>query len=207
MIECWASRIRPGERAELRPRRETMISPDGRRRVRHCRVTTSAAAAFDDPDAPGLIVEWARGRNDLWYARVVYLPVRGTVVDEWSPTPDSPRSLRPDDAGQRSAPGRTAPGRVGPARPTARTTSTDPQQTVAMRDRQGFHAHGIPDQPHPVTVRARLVREHDGEEWISGRATRWTDTSVLVVFADPAGRPSASGYPPTTSSGRNSTSQ
>jgi hypothetical protein len=48
-------------------------------------VKTRAGAAFNDPDAPGLIVEWARGRNDLWNARVVHLPDRGTVVDEWFP--------------------------------------------------------------------------------------------------------------------------
>ena len=53
-----------------------------------------------------------------------------------------------------------------------------------LRDRQGFHARGIPDQPHPITVRARVIWEKDGEEWITGRATRWTQTSVFVVLAD-----------------------
>ena len=54
-----------------------------------------------------------------------------------------------------------------------------------LRDRNGPHARGIPDRPNSIPVRARVVWEHDGVEWISGRATRWTHNSVYVVFSDP----------------------
>lgn len=45
------------------------------------------------------------------------------------------------------------------------------------------HAEGIPDQP-PRPVRARVVFEHDGEEWLQGRAQRWTRTHVFVAIMD-----------------------
>jgi hypothetical protein len=76
----------PSERAEIRRRREAMITPDGCKRIRHCWVKVNLADAFDDPEAPGVIVEWAHGRNnDLWYARVVHVPDGHTVVDAWFP--------------------------------------------------------------------------------------------------------------------------
>lgn len=188
----------PGERAELRRGREAMISPDGRRRAGHCWVTTAAAAGFDDPDAPGLTAEWARGRNDMWYARVVYMPMRAPSSTSGSPTPDS---LRPDpmpaDHPHHAEP---HPGGWGQLAPQRGSRQRILNERWPLHDRQGFHARGIPDQPHPISVRARIVWEHDGEEWITGRATRWTYTSVLVAFADPR-------CPPTTSSGRDAQTQ
>ena len=37
----------------------------------------------------------------------------------------------------------------------------------------------------PIPIRARLVWEHDGEEWIDTQASVWTDRDVLVELADP----------------------
>jgi hypothetical protein len=58
-------------------------------------------------------------------------------------------------------------------------------QSWPLHDRNGkAHARGIPDRPS-ILVRARIVWELDGEEWIDARATRWTRTHVHVEFADP----------------------
>lgn len=40
-------------------------------------------------------------------------------------------------------------------------------------------------EPIPITV--HILWEHDGEEWIEGRAVAWTRTLVLVYF-DSRGR-------------------
>lgn len=45
------------------------------------------------------------------------------------------------------------------------------------------HAAGIPDHPRRP-VRARVVFEHDGEEYLDGLAQRWTKTHVFVVIPD-----------------------
>jgi hypothetical protein len=73
-----------------------MITPDGRRRVRHCWVKVNASDAFADPQAPGVIVKWAQGRNNqLWYAYVIHVPDGDSVVGRWFPytqlTPVDPR--------------------------------------------------------------------------------------------------------------------
>lgn len=53
-----------------------------------------------------------------------------------------------------------------------------------LRDAKGnAHAVGIPDQPNPIPVRVRVVWEGGSEEWIEGKARRWTRTSVFVTFA------------------------
>lgn len=41
------------------------------------------------------------------------------------------------------------------------------------------HARGIPDQPKPIPVRARVVWEGDGEEWVDGMARRWSRNAVF----------------------------
>lgn len=41
----------------------------------------------------------------------------------------------------------------------------------------------LPEQP-PVPVRVRVVWEHDGEEWIAGRAVRWLRPVVFVLIND-----------------------
>jgi hypothetical protein len=45
-------------------------------------------------------------------------------------------------------------------------------------------ARTIPDQRHPIPVIVRVLWERDGEEWIDGEATRWTDHVVFVTFGD-----------------------
>jgi hypothetical protein len=45
-------------------------------------------------------------------------------------------------------------------------------------------ARSIPNQRNPISVRVRVVWERDGEEWIDGDATRWTDRVVFVTFGD-----------------------
>jgi len=48
---------------------------------------------------------------------------------------------------------------------------------------QGWHARGIPDRPG-IPVEVRIVWSRDGEEWHSGRATRWTERHVYVPICD-----------------------
>lgn len=46
---------------------------------------------------------------------------------------------------------------------------------------------GIPNllpEHRPVPVQARVVWEHDGEEWIPGRAVRWLRPVVFVLIND-----------------------
>jgi len=52
-----------------------------------------------------------------------------------------------------------------------------------LRDSKGKpHARGIPDQPNPIPIRARVEWEGDGEEWVDGTARRWTRPAVFVTF-------------------------
>jgi hypothetical protein len=44
------------------------------------------------------------------------------------------------------------------------------------------NARDILDQRNPIPVSVRVVWERDGEEWIDGTATRWTDRVVFVEF-------------------------
>ena len=75
----------PSERVEIKRRKQEMVTPEGRQRVRHCWVDVDPLAKFDDSRPPGLIVEWALNRrNNIWYARVVYLQDH-TVIDTWFP--------------------------------------------------------------------------------------------------------------------------
>ncbi|MGH3117457.1 MAG: hypothetical protein ACRDQ2_10190 [Gaiellales bacterium] len=53
-----------------------------------------------------------------------------------------------------------------------------------LRDSKGLHARGIPDQPNPIPVRARVVWAGDGEEWVDGTARRWTANAVFVGLSD-----------------------
>jgi len=54
-----------------------------------------------------------------------------------------------------------------------------------LRDSKGEpHARGIPDQPNPIPVRARIEWEGDGEEWVDATARRWTAKAVFVTFGD-----------------------
>jgi hypothetical protein len=54
-----------------------------------------------------------------------------------------------------------------------------------LNERFPRDARDIPDQRHPIPVRARVVWERDGEEWVDGDATRWTDRVVFVELDDP----------------------
>ena len=56
-------------------------------------------------------------------------------------------------------------------------------QRWPLCDGRGWHARGVPDR-RPVAVRVRIVWERDGEEWIHGTATRWTN-AVFVRVDDP----------------------
>lgn len=60
-----------------------------------------------------------------------------------------------------------------------------------LSDKGGGHARGSEDQPHPIDVEVRVEWGHDGEEWIKGRAHRWTRSHVFVRFQDPR---SATGF-------------
>ena len=73
----------PAERAERQRQRDALLTPEGRRRLRHCWVEVASSFDHDGP-APGVVVEWARNR-DLWYARVVYVQGSSTVIDGWFP--------------------------------------------------------------------------------------------------------------------------
>ena len=50
---------------------------------------------------------------------------------------------------------------------------------------------GIENQHHPIDVEVRLEWADDGEEWLQGRAWRWTRSHVFVGFVDPR---SATGF-------------
>ena len=67
------------------------------------------------------------------------------------------------------------------AQPTAREgvhRQPGAERRLAVAGLEGEpHARGIPDQPNPIRVRARIVWEGDGEEWIDATARRWTDLS------------------------------
>ena len=53
-----------------------------------------------------------------------------------------------------------------------------------LTDRAGEHARGIEDQPEPIDVEVRIEWADDGEEWLPGRAHRWTASHVFVRFED-----------------------
>ena len=53
-----------------------------------------------------------------------------------------------------------------------------------LKDKTGGHARDIPDQPNPIDVEVRIEWADDGEEWLAGRAHRWTSFHVLVRFQD-----------------------
>ena len=54
-----------------------------------------------------------------------------------------------------------------------------------LRDRNGQgHARGIHDRDDPIAVDVRIVWSEDGEEWVAGRAVRWTRTHVCVSVGD-----------------------
>ena len=53
-----------------------------------------------------------------------------------------------------------------------------------LRDKAGEHARGIEDQPEPIDVEVRIEWADGGEEWLPGRAHRWTASHVFVRFQD-----------------------
>lgn len=55
-----------------------------------------------------------------------------------------------------------------------------------LSDKAGGHARGIEDQPEPIDVEVRIEWADDGEEWLPGRAHRWTSSHVFVRFQDVA---------------------
>ena len=60
-----------------------------------------------------------------------------------------------------------------------------------LSDQAGGHARGIEDQSEPIDVEVRIEWADDGEEWLHGRAHRWTKSHVFVRFLDPR---SATGF-------------
>jgi hypothetical protein len=70
----------PAERAEIKRRKQAIVTPEGRRQVRHCWIDV------DEPRPPGLIVEWALNRrNNIWYTCVVYIRNQTDAIDTWFP--------------------------------------------------------------------------------------------------------------------------
>jgi hypothetical protein len=49
----------------------------------------------------------------------------------------------------------------------------------------GGHARGVEDQPDPIDVEVRIEWTDGSEEWLSGRAHRWSKSHVFVRFQDP----------------------
>ena len=66
-----------------------------------------------------------------------------------------------------------------------RGTQSVVNESWPLSDKAGEHARGIEDQPDPIDVEVRVERADDGEEWLPGRATRWTSSHVFVRFQDP----------------------
>lgn len=58
------------------------------------------------------------------------------------------------------------------------------KESWPLSDEAGGHARGIDDQPHPIDVEVRIEWSADGEEWLAGRAHRWTKSHVFVRFQD-----------------------
>ncbi len=54
-----------------------------------------------------------------------------------------------------------------------------------LSDKAGGHARGIEDQPSPIDVEVRIEWATDGEQWLPGKAHRWTKSHVFVRFQDP----------------------
>jgi hypothetical protein len=55
----------------------------------------------------------------------------------------------------------------------------------ALNERWPARPRDLPQQPDPIEVRARVVWERDGEEWVQGKAVRWDQHHVLVQIHDP----------------------
>lgn len=55
-----------------------------------------------------------------------------------------------------------------------------------LRDKDGFHARGINDQPADkhIPVEVRIEFDVDGSCWVPGLATRWHGSRVFVVVND-----------------------
>jgi hypothetical protein len=65
-----------------------------------------------------------------------------------------------------------------------RGTQSVLNESWPLSDKAGGHARGIEDQPEPIDVEVRLEWADDGEEWLRGRAHRWTKSHVFVRFLD-----------------------
>jgi hypothetical protein len=73
----------------------------------------------------------------------------------------------------------------GYPRPQGRPHQKVVNEHWPLRDSKGEpHARGVPDQPNPIAVHARIVWEGDGEQWIDAKARRWTRSAVFVTFGD-----------------------
>ena len=72
-----------------------------------------------------------------------------------------------------------------------RGTQAIVNESWPLSDKAGEHARGIEDQPEPIAVEVRIEWAADGEEWLLGRAWRWTKSHVFVRFQDPR---SATGF-------------
>ena len=66
-----------------------------------------------------------------------------------------------------------------------RDTQVVLNESWPLSDKAGGHARGIEDQPDPIDVEVRVEWAKDGEEWLQGRAWRWTKSHVFVRFQYP----------------------
>ena len=82
-----------------------------------------------------------------------------------------------------------------------RGTQTVLNESWPLSDKAGGHARGIEDQPEPIDVEVRIEWADDGEEWLSGRAHRWTKSHVFVRFQDPRSATGSCGFELGTSGG------
>lgn len=60
----------------------------------------------------------------------------------------------------------------------------DEGHQLILNDHQVPPRHLQTDPPAPIPVRARIVWEDDGEEWIDTTADAWFRTTVLVLVSD-----------------------
>lgn len=58
-------------------------------------------------------------------------------------------------------------------------------QSWPLKDKQGHHARGIPDQPQPINVTVRLELDKAGEVHVDALAVRWNNSHVYIQTNDP----------------------
>jgi hypothetical protein len=54
-----------------------------------------------------------------------------------------------------------------------------------LRDKNGWHARGIDDQPKPIEVTVRILWPDETEELLQALAIRWNKSHVFCVVSDP----------------------